>query len=172
MADDAVRVLDGYGLSSAHVIGDHVAQFPEVNWTDRAEAIRFLVEDSRLTSGSAHPFDDERATRLVKRDYDRARNFSSVTNHMRLGGGETWKDRLHEIRAPLLVMHGTEDPIFSIEHGIALSKAVAGASLVRIQGGGHELHEAIGMKSSRRSSSIPVRPGNVSGMTKVVETEY
>ncbi len=95
MADDAIRVLDGCGLSSAHVVGmplggmiaqlaalntrrvasvtvissspfvegntdlpgvspaylDHLAQFHEVNWTDRAEAIRFLVEDSRSISG-------------------------------------------------------------------------------------------------------------------------
>jgi len=128
--------------ASSPALQEHFAQFAEVNWTDRAQAIRFLVEDSRLISGSAHPFDEERATRLIGRDYDRARNFPSVTNHTRLGGGGAWKGRLHEIRAPLLVIDGTEDPIFSIEHGVALSRTVAGASIVRIQGGGHELHEA------------------------------
>ncbi|TIU59715.1 MAG: hypothetical protein E5W25_32395, partial [Mesorhizobium sp.] len=38
------------------------------------------------------------------------------------------------------VIHGTTDPIFPIEHGAALAEAVAGAKLVRIEGGGHELH--------------------------------
>ncbi|TIT44247.1 MAG: alpha/beta fold hydrolase, partial [Mesorhizobium sp.] len=44
------------------------------------------------------------------------------------------------LKVPLLVIHGTEDPIFPIEHGAALAAAVAGARLVRIEGGGHELH--------------------------------
>jgi pimeloyl-ACP methyl ester carboxylesterase len=52
------------------------------------------------------------------------------------------RSRLQGMRAPLLVIHGTTDPIFPIEHGIALSKAVPGASLVRLEGGGHELHPA------------------------------
>jgi pimeloyl-ACP methyl ester carboxylesterase len=49
---------------------------------------------------------------------------------------------LQEIRVPLLVIHGTTDPVFPIEHGIALSKAVPGSKVTRIEGGGHELHPA------------------------------
>jgi len=49
---------------------------------------------------------------------------------------------LHEMRTPLLVIHGTADPVYPVEHGIALSEAVTGAKLVRINGGGHELHVA------------------------------
>lgn len=71
--------------ASSPALQEHFAQFAEVNWADRAEVVRFLVEDSRLISGSAHPFDEERATRLIEHDYDRARNFPSVTNHTRLG---------------------------------------------------------------------------------------
>ncbi|TIO21007.1 MAG: alpha/beta hydrolase, partial [Mesorhizobium sp.] len=37
-------------------------------------------------------------------------------------------------------IHGTTDPLFPIEHGEALAGAVAGGRLVRIEGGGHELH--------------------------------
>jgi pimeloyl-ACP methyl ester carboxylesterase len=56
--------------------------------------------------------------------------------------GEEWQGRLHEMRAPLLVIHGTADPIYPVAHGVALSEAVRGAKLVRIEGGGHELHRA------------------------------
>ena len=59
-----------------------------------------------------------------------------------LKGGERWRGRLQEMKVPLLVIHGTADPIFPVEHGVALAQAVAGAKLVRIEGGGHELHEA------------------------------
>jgi len=34
------------------------------------------------------------------------------------------------------------DPIYPIEHGLALAGAVAGARLVQLQGGGHELGRA------------------------------
>ena len=57
-----------------------------------------------------------------------------------LKGGENLKGRLHEIEAPLLVIYRTSDPIFPVEHGAALADAIAGARLVRIEGGGHELH--------------------------------
>jgi pimeloyl-ACP methyl ester carboxylesterase len=187
MADDAVRVLDAYGISSAHLVGmsmggmiaqlvalshparvtslttissspfgsdsadlpgsspalhDHFAEFPKVDWADRAQVVRFMVEDSRLIAGSAHPFDEARATRLIERDYDRARNLASATNHFMLKGGEAWQGRLHELKAPLLVIHGTADPVFPIEHGVALREAVAHAAIVRLEGTGHELHEA------------------------------
>jgi pimeloyl-ACP methyl ester carboxylesterase len=46
------------------------------------------------------------------------------------------------MNVPLLVIHGTADPVFPIAHGVALSEAVAGANLIRLEGGGHELHPA------------------------------
>jgi pimeloyl-ACP methyl ester carboxylesterase len=42
----------------------------------------------------------------------------------------------------VLVIHGTADPIYPFQHGIALSQAIKGAKLVRLDGGGHELHAA------------------------------
>ncbi|MGH9201790.1 MAG: alpha/beta fold hydrolase, partial [Vicinamibacterales bacterium] len=114
----------------------------QVDWTDRTQVIRVMVADSRMLAGSAHLFDEARATRLIERDFDRAWNFASATNHFMLKGGEAWQRRLREIPVPLLVIHGTADPIFPIEHGVALSETVAGATLVRLDGGGHELHEA------------------------------
>ncbi|TIW00527.1 MAG: alpha/beta fold hydrolase, partial [Mesorhizobium sp.] len=47
---------------------------------------------------------------------------------------------VRDLMAPLLVIHGTADPLFPIEHGEALAKVVPGARLVKIEGGGHELH--------------------------------
>ena len=46
-----------------------------------------------------------------------------------------------DIRARVLVIHGTSDPIFPIEHGQAFADALPKARLVTIPGGGHELHE-------------------------------
>ena len=79
---------------------------------------------------------------FVERDYDRSGGNLSATNHGALRVGEEWRGRLYEMKVPLLVIHGTADPIYAVDHGIALSEAVSGAKIVCIDGGGHELHRA------------------------------
>lgn len=182
--DDAFRVLDGYRITAAHVVGfsqggmvgqgaalkhpervlslttistspigvdrsslpesgkawlEHLALV--VDWSDRAETVAYLVEDARLTAGTAYKFDEARTRAFIERDFDRSGGYASGNNHSVLFEiGEAWQGRLSELRVPLLVIHGTADPIFPIEHGIAICEAVAGARLLRLEGGGHELH--------------------------------
>jgi len=118
----------------------HSAEGAEVDWSDRGEVIDFMVKDTRAIASTAHPFDEARMRAFVEQDYDRSGGFESATNHFMLKGGDAWKGRLHEMTAPLLVIHGTTDPIFPVEHGEALTEAINGARILRIEGGGHELH--------------------------------
>jgi pimeloyl-ACP methyl ester carboxylesterase len=118
----------------------HSAEGAKVDWSDRGQVVDFIVRDARAIASIAHPFDEARMRAFVEQDYDRSGGFLSATNHFMLKGGDTWKGRLHEMAAPLLVIHGTADPIFPVEHGEALAEAVTGANLIRIEGGGHELH--------------------------------
>ncbi|CAN7302460.1 alpha/beta hydrolase [Mesorhizobium amorphae] len=134
------------GVDTSHLPGttdayrEHSAEGAKVDWADRDQVIGFVVSDARAIAGIAHPFDEKRTRAFVEQDYDRSGGLLSATNHFMLHGGEDWKSRLHDMKAPLLVIHGTADPIFPVEHGAALAEAVAGARLVRIEGGGHELH--------------------------------
>ena len=114
----------------------------EVDWSDRAQVDRIHGQGFARARRHAHPFEEAEVRAFIERDYDRAGGYLSATNHGTLKVGEAWRGRLHEMKAPLLVIHGTADPIYPIEHGIALSEAVSGAKLVRIEGGGHELHRA------------------------------
>ena len=43
--------------------------------------------------------------------------------------GRLVRDRLGEIRAPTLVVHGTADPMFPLEHGRALARVIPGVTL-------------------------------------------
>jgi pimeloyl-ACP methyl ester carboxylesterase len=126
------------GMTDAYM--KHSAEGAKVDWSDRDQVVDFIVKDAHAIAGTAHAFDERRTRAFVEQDYDRSGGFLSATNHFLLKGGEDWKNRLHELEVPLLVIHGTEDPIFPVEHGAALAEAVAGARLVRIEGGGHELH--------------------------------
>ena len=126
----------------SEAVARHMAAGEQVDWSDRAQVIAYMVEDSRVLAGTAHPFEEAQVRALIERDYDRAGGYLSATNHGALKMGEEWRGRLHEMRAPLLVIHGTADPVYPVDHGIALSEAVRGAKLVRIENGGHELHTA------------------------------
>lgn len=182
--DDVFRVLDGYGILSAHIVGFSLggmvgqaatlkhpervlsltaistspvgldtSHFPpsgeawmehmsvEADWSDRANAIAYLVEDLRLTAGTAHPFDEAGARAFLEQDFDRSGDYLSATNHSVLFDiGEIWQGRLNEVKVPLLVIHGAADPVYPIAHGAALARTVADARFVEIEGGGHELH--------------------------------
>jgi pimeloyl-ACP methyl ester carboxylesterase len=134
------------GIDTSHLPGtteayiERSAEGADVDWSNRDQVIEFIVKDARAIGSTAHPFDEKWMRIFVEQDYDRSGGFLSATNHFMLKGGEDWKGRLHWIKAPLLVIHGTSDPIFPVEHGAALAEAVPGGRLVRIEGGGHELH--------------------------------
>ena len=134
------------GIDTSHLPGtteaymEHSAAGADVDWSSRDQVVGFVVKDAQAIAGTVHPFDEAGTRAFVEQDYDRSGGFLSATNHFMLKGGADWKGRLHEIKAPLLVIHGTADPIFPVEHGAALAEAVPGGLLVRIEGGGHELH--------------------------------
>ncbi|TPK58567.1 alpha/beta hydrolase [Mesorhizobium sp. B2-4-19] len=119
---------------------EHSAAGADVDWSDRGQVIDFVVKDARAIASTTHAFDEVQMRAFIEKDYDRSGGFLSATNHFSLKGGDAWKGRLPEMAAPLLVIHGTSDPIFPVEHGEALAKTVAGAKLLRVAGGGHELH--------------------------------
>ena len=185
MADDAIRVLDGYGIDKADIAGlslggmigqivalkypervlsftaistsplgidtshlpqttqaymEHAESGASVDWSDREQAVDFVFREARIIAGTAHPFDEAATRAFIESDYDRSGGYLSATNHFMLQGGDGFKGRLPELKAPLLVIHGTADPLFPVEHGEVLAGAVPGARLVKLDGGGHELH--------------------------------
>ncbi len=134
---------DGSGLPGSGAAWlEHMSE-TVVDWSDRAQVIAFMVDDARLIASTAHPFDAAEIKAFIERDYDRGGGYLSATeNHARVLNEGPRPERLQELRMPLLVVHGSADPVFPFEHGIALAKAASGAKLVRIEGGGHELHRA------------------------------
>jgi len=106
------------------------------DWTDRAAVVRYLVEVERPYG--AGRFDEELHTRLAERSVDHAGDIAGqLTYPFEAEGGPPGRDRLGEVRAPAIVVHGTADPMFPVEHGRALAAAIPGARLVEVDGFGH-----------------------------------
>src|SRR5918992_1099869 len=113
----------------------------DVDWSDLRSVEEFLVRDAEAPSGSRYPFDEAATRAFVEADLARTANPPSLVNHTLLGSDAEIERTVRDIRAPLLVVHGSADPLFPHAHGTALAEAVSGATLVTVEGGGHELHE-------------------------------
>jgi pimeloyl-ACP methyl ester carboxylesterase len=118
---------------------EHSAQGANVDWSNREQVLDFMVKDARAIASTRHPFDEERTRAMIEADYDRSGGLASATNHFLFQGSGPQRT-VRDLTVPLLVIHGTADPLFPVEHGEALARAVTGARLVKIEGGGHELH--------------------------------
>lgn len=107
------------------------------DWNDRGAVIDHLVDGARPYVGDLG-FDEPRVRAIATTIADRSPQPASAGNHGQLPDSGTSPIRLGEITVPTLVLHGTADPLFPIEHGIALAAAIPGATLVRLDGMGHE----------------------------------
>jgi pimeloyl-ACP methyl ester carboxylesterase len=136
-ADPGRPDLPGPSAELAAVFADPPAP---PDWSDRAAVIEYLVADQLPYLGSL-PFDEAALRTLVASVVDRTTNIeSSMTNHfLVVDDDEPVAGRLGEIRAPTLVLHGTEDPLFPIAHGEALAAEIPGAHLLRLEGMGHQV---------------------------------
>ena len=104
------------------------------DWADRAAVVRYLVEVERPYGGRR--FDEELMTRIAERTVDHATDLAGQLRYPY--EVEFARPPRHDaIRAPTVVVHGTADPLFPIEHGRALAAAIPGAALVEVDGFGH-----------------------------------
>src|SRR5438067_10637102 len=95
-----------------------------------------------MLAGGERRFDEAPIRDLVARDVRRARDFAARQNHDLLPEGETPTGTLSSIDAPTLVIHGTADPMFPIEHGRALAREIPDARLLALEGAGHGIEPA------------------------------
>jgi pimeloyl-ACP methyl ester carboxylesterase len=109
------------------------------DWTDRASVIEYLLEGQRRFAGTL-PLDEDRVSELAGRAFDRTRDMAaSMTNHWVIDGGDSVRDRLGQVGAPTLVIHGTADPLFPLGHAEAMVKEVPGSRLLSLDGVGHQV---------------------------------
>lgn len=113
-----------------------------VDWSDKDSVVDYVVGYSRMLAGDQRPFDEAHMSDLVRNDVERARDFAARRNHDLLREGESPSAPLSSITAPTLVIHGTADPMFPVEHGEALALEIPDARLLRLDGAGHGIEPA------------------------------
>lgn len=91
------------------------------------------------------PFDEAEAVRYTRALYKGDPRNAQVAEHHVHAMSTVPLELVSELEAsthPLLVIHGTDDPLVPIDHGEALARLVSGSRLVRLEGAGHMFFHA------------------------------
>lgn len=89
-------------------------------------------------AGSRFPMDEQRTREHLEQSYGRSYYPPGIARHGVAGAVNSDRTQdLKSVRAPTLVIHGSEDPLFPVGQGKAIAVAVPGAKLMIIEGMGH-----------------------------------
>jgi pimeloyl-ACP methyl ester carboxylesterase len=125
----------------------HFMNPPEVDWTERPSVVAHMLAGARHLSGPS--FDETEARENIERIYDRTpatadpgkahRADQRASAFAALDSKPRWRERLGDITAPTLVIHGENDAFFPLGNGEALAAEIPGAELLTLPGTGNEL---------------------------------
>ncbi|MEV7597258.1 alpha/beta fold hydrolase [Kitasatospora sp. NPDC089797] len=119
----------------------HLAHRATLPQGTRDEYVTANLETWRVLNGDVLPFDEPAAHRFVQASFDRTGDHTAALNHD-LAGRHMTEDRLAplaSIKAPTLVIHGTEDPLRPLPHGRALAEEIPHSRFQPMAGMGHSL---------------------------------
>jgi pimeloyl-ACP methyl ester carboxylesterase len=110
------------------------------DWTDRTSVVDYMTDSARLLSGS-RGFDEQDVRAAAGSVFDRAGRTPKAQLASHLGVmfaaidcQPRWRERLGEITAPTLVIHGDEDLFFPHGNGVVLAAEIPGAALLTLPG--------------------------------------
>jgi pimeloyl-ACP methyl ester carboxylesterase len=106
----------------------------------RDEYIARFAENWKLLRAGSFPEDEALDRTRAERTWDRGLNPAGVGRQLRaiLGSGSR-KERLRNVKAPTLVIHGTVDPLVHPMGGQDTAASIPGARLLMIEGMGHAI---------------------------------
>jgi pimeloyl-ACP methyl ester carboxylesterase len=111
---------------------------------DRDQAIRRMHDFFRLIGGAGYPPTEAELKIKVDRSVRRSFRPDGFTRQLiAIQSGPSRVPLLHRVRAPTLVVHGSDDPLVPLIGGTRTAAAIAGARLRVVPGMGHFLPEAL-----------------------------
>lgn len=114
----AGRYVVRYDLRDLVTDASELVARPQPDWTDRDSVVDHMTGSARLMSGSGG-FDEQDARAAAGAIFDRAGHTATAQAASHLGTmfaaidfRPRWRERLGDITAPTLVVHGDGDPFF------------------------------------------------------------
>jgi len=132
------HTYEGEGISDEFMA--HFGSMGVLDWSDRAAVSAFLLRIAELSAGPAG-FDGVAAQRRIDKELDRTSNIQSAFNHSMVGGDVDGLD-ISNVTQPVLVVHGSDDPVISVAAGRKIAAVARDSEMLTLDGRGHELLEA------------------------------
>lgn len=111
---------------------------------NQEEALEQRLEAWQILNGFVVPFETERYREIHAEFLSRMKHPESLTNHIEAikKSYDLVSSVASQVRVPTVIFHGTSDPIYPPDHGIALSKAIRGCKYIVVEGFGHVPNKA------------------------------
>lgn len=107
---------------------------------DEAGFLEHSVSFARRIAGTGNPFDEASYRQLILEEVQRAYDPGSIGRQIAaIAVSGDRRPQLATIKAPALVIHGMEDPMFVQACGEDTASAIPGAELMLVAGMGHDL---------------------------------
>ena len=133
--------FDTPGLSGPHrVFKDAMKDSMVLNFLEQEEEALVVIE--RALTGSRFAFNETLFRQEARKRLQQGINTANA-QIAAVGASPNRFDRLQEIQIPTLIVHGTEDPLIPIDHGLSLAENIPNAAKMIMQGVGHEIPEAL-----------------------------
>lgn len=134
-------VLEGLSPPKAHYVTWATRAFDASQQTQE-EKIQDFLHSWKLLNGDKVPFDEKLYHDIALDSCARSDIENAYPNHASAmqASFEPHRKAADLIKAPTLIIHGTEDPVFPIDHAQALSTAISGSKLAILNDMGHNLN--------------------------------
>ena len=107
---------------------------------DSDERAEWLVDQQEWFAGPVFGFDREAALEVARQEVDSFWRGPNLHGHAVVEAADL-RPQLATLSVPTMIIHGTADPVYPVEHAQALADLIPGARLILIEGLGHLLPE-------------------------------
>jgi len=112
---------------------------PAVSHTER---VAWIVELDEMFTGDRYPITTAERIRTASAEVERCW-YPESGHGPAVNSSPSRLGRLAGISVPTLVVHGTADPVFPVEHALALADGIPDAGLWLVEGLGHEVPDGL-----------------------------
>ncbi len=107
---------------------------------EREACIEHMLKVFKAIAGHGFPVDEKWTRRISAESFDRCFYPQGIARQLvAILTQDNRVPALASVKVPTLVVHGTDDPLVSVEGGKDTARAIPGAQLMLIEGMGHDL---------------------------------